>query len=84
MQDFNHNSLGYPSYTYYKGGGDENPALTNWPKIFKFTDGRVNLSDFEKQKKLGKIKFGKGGKDAYFDNISRDSFLILHGGTYSH
>jgi hypothetical protein len=81
LQDFDHNSIGYPSYTYYKGGGDENPSLTNWPKIFKFTDGRANLFEFEKQKKLSKIKFNS--KETYFDNISRDSFLILHGGAYT-
>lgn len=82
VQDLNHNTIGYPSYTYYKGGGEDNPSLTNWPKIFKFTDGRANLSEFEKQKKHGKIKFSS--KDAFFDNISRDSFLILHGGTYTY
>ncbi len=81
LHDFDHNSIGYPSYTYYKGGGDENPSLTNWPKIFKFTDGRASLYEFEKQKKLSKIKFNS--KETYFDNISRDSFLILHGGAYT-
>lgn len=70
---------GYPSYTYYKG---EDEAATKWPKIFKFTDGRVNLSDFERSKKLGKIKFTK--KNDYFDDIRRDSFLILHGGAYNY
>jgi len=81
VQDFNQNSIGYPAYNYYKGGGDDNPSLTNWPKIFKFTDGRANLFEFEKQKKHNKIKFMS--KETYFDNISRYSFLILHGGTYT-
>lgn len=81
LNEVNQNSigLGYPSYTYYKGAEDD--AGIKWPKIFKFTDGRVNLSDFEKDKKLGRIKFNK--KDDYLDNIRRDSFLILHGGAYN-
>lgn len=79
VNDFHPNAIGYPSYTYYKG--EENPSANNWPKIFKFTDGRVNLSDFEKQKKHEKIKFSSS--DNYLDNISRVSFLILHGGTFS-
>ncbi|XP_074596136.1 uncharacterized protein LOC141851301 [Brevipalpus obovatus] len=76
----NDNSLGYgyPPYNYYRG---EDEAATKWPKIFKFTDGRVNLSDFERNKKLGKVKFTK--KDA-FDDVRRDSFLILHGGAYNY
>jgi len=72
-------AAGYPSYNYYTGGEDD--ASHKWPKIFKFTDGRINLNDFEKDKKLGRVKFSK--KDPHFDNIRRDSFLILHGGTYS-
>lgn len=81
LNDISHNAIGggYPAYNYYKGLEDE--ASVKWPKIFKFTDGRINLSDFEKDKKLGKVKFAK--KEPLFDNIRRDSFLILHGGTYS-
>lgn len=70
--------LGYPSYNYYKGDQD---AGTKWPKIFKFTDGRINLNDFERDKKFGKIKFPN---DNYYDEIRRDSFLILHGGAYNY
>lgn len=81
MPDISHNAIGvgYPAYNYYKG--NEEDAAGKWPKIFKFTDGRINLNDFEKDKKLGKVKFAK--KDPLFDNVRRDSFLILHGGTYS-
>ncbi|XP_053209917.1 uncharacterized protein LOC128393730 [Panonychus citri] len=75
------NGAGYPSYTIYKGGDDDDAGV-KWPKIFKFTDGRVNLSEFERNKKSGKIKFNNK-EDAYFDDIRRDSFLILHGGTYN-
>ena len=77
----------YPSsYNNYFTGDQRGSAATEedgmkWPKIFKFTDGRINLNDFEKDKKLGRIKFMK--KDPAFDNVRRDSFLILHGGTYS-
>lgn len=81
VPDISHNSIGggYPAYNYYKG--DEEDAAAKWPKIFKFTDGRINLSEFEKDKKLGKVKFAK--EEPLFDNVRRDSFLILHGGTYS-
>lgn len=80
VNSINDNSLGYgyPSYTYYKG---EDEAATKWPKIFKFTDGRVNLSDFERNKKIGKVKF-KESSD--WNDIRRDSFLILHGGSYNY
>ena len=79
MPDVNQNSIGYPPYSHYKG--EDNAPVTNWPKIFKFTDGRSNLYEFEKQKKQNKIKFSS--KETYFDHISRDSFLILHGGTFA-
>lgn len=81
VPDISNNAIGgagYPSYNFYKGNEDD---FTKWPKIFKFTDGRINLNDFEKDKKLGRIKFTK--PDPLFDDVRRDSFLILHGGTYS-
>lgn len=88
--EISHNSLspvGYPNYNYYagdEGDGSHSPGSGNpmrWPKIFKFTDGRINLFDFEKDKKIGRIKFAP--EDPLFDGVRRDSFLILHGGTYS-
>ncbi|KAI2806410.1 hypothetical protein BLOT_008366 [Blomia tropicalis] len=55
---------------------------TSWPKIFRFTDGRINLHDFEREKKRSRVKFSqKNGKSQALHNIKRDSFLILHGGT---
>lgn len=81
VPDISNNAIGgagYPSYNFYKGNEED---LAKWPKIFKFTDGRINLNDFEKDKKLGRIKFTK--PDPLFDDVRRDSFLILHGGTYS-
>lgn len=85
--EISHNSLspvgaGYPNYNYYAGGEETDSSSAKWPKIFKFTDGRINLYDFEKDKKIGRIKFSKG-EDPLFDGVRRDSFLILHGGTYS-
>lgn len=85
--EISHNSLspvgaGYPNYNYYAGGEEPESSAAKWPKIFKFTDGRINLYDFEKDKKIGRIKFSKG-EDPLFDGVRRDSFLILHGGTYS-
>ena len=83
--EISHNSLspisGYPNYNYY-AGPEESDASAKWPKIFRFTDGRINLYDFEKDKKIGRIKFSKD-EDPLFDGVRRDSFLILHGGTYS-
>ncbi|UXI16158.1 soluble calcium-activated nucleotidase 1 [Sarcoptes scabiei] len=53
-----------------------------WPKIFRFTDGRINLHDFERDKKRTRIKFNSKTGKAMF-HIKRDSFLILHGGTFN-
>lgn len=84
--EISHNSLvpvaGYPNYNYY-AGNEEGEAMSaaKWPKIFKFSDGRINLYEFEKDKKIGRIKFSKD-EDPLFDGVRRDSFLILHGGTY--
>ncbi|XP_075587901.1 uncharacterized protein LOC124494268 isoform X3 [Dermatophagoides farinae] len=59
-------------------------GLVSWPKIFRFTDGRINLHDFEREKKRSRIKFShKLGKSHPLFNIKRDSFLILHGGTFN-
>lgn len=79
VPDVNQNSIGHSSLSHFQG--EDSPSITHWPKIFKFTDGRSNLYEFEKQKKQNKIKFSS--KETYFDHISRDSFLILHGGTYA-
>lgn len=81
----NNLGYGYPSYSVYKG--DEEAGI-KYPKIFKFVDGRVNLNDFEKEKKLGKIEFGKSvaedGNEYTFSHVRRDLFLILHGGSFSY
>ena len=87
LNEISNNNLGfgYPSYGLYKG--DEEAGI-KYPKIFKFVDGRVNLNDFEKEKKLGKIEFGKSvaedGNEYQFEHVRRDLFLILHGGSFSY
>lgn len=60
--------------------------LGPWPKIFRFTDGRINLHDFEREKKRSRVKFSQKmskSKSQALYNIKRESFLILHGGTFS-
>lgn len=87
VNEISNNNLGYgyPSYGLYKG--DEEAGI-KYPKIFKFADGRVNLNDFEKEKKLGKIEFGKSaaedGNEYQFEHVRRDLFLILHGGSFNY
>lgn len=63
----------------------------DWPKIFKFTDGRANLSEFEREKKVRLSKSHLIDKNNQIDSqvifdgrpIRRKSFLILHGGILS-
>lgn len=61
----------------------------SWPKIFRFTDGRANLSEFEREKK---IRLNKNHLDNQIESspiifdgrpLRRKSFLILHGGVFS-
>jgi hypothetical protein len=85
LNELSNNQLGYgyPNYNVYKG--DDDLGAGKWPKIFKFTDGRVNLNDFEREKKLGKILFAKTNDDGeFFEHVRRDSFLILHGGSFQY
>lgn len=61
-----------------------------WPKIFRFTDGRANLADFERQKKIRLSNLSHNGDNQIdpapiiFDGrpLKRRSFLILHGGIF--
>lgn len=64
------------------GDNLNNNSFDVWPKIFRFTDGRTNLHDFEREKKRSRIKFNQKKMNALY-NIKRESFLILHGGTFS-
>lgn len=69
---------------------DMGPSQKVWPKIFRFTDGRINLSDFEKQKKIRLSNKNQHGDNhiesapIMFDGrqLKRKSFLILHGGVF--
>lgn len=63
-----------------------------WPKIFRFTDGRINLSDFEKSKKIGLSRKNQHNTENHIESapimfdgrqLKRKSFLILHGGIFS-
>lgn len=65
--------------------------VKTWPKIFRFTDGRINLSDFEKQKKI-RLSAKNHETDNHIESapimfdgrqLKRKSFLILHGGIFS-
>lgn len=85
LNEISNNQLGYgyPNYNVFKSDDDLGGA--KWPKIFKFTDGRVNLNDFERDKKLGKVLFTKSAEDGeFFEHVRRDSFLILHGGSFQY
>lgn len=71
-------------------GGAVGSGQKSWPKIFRFTDGRINLSDFEKQKKIRLSNKNQHGENhiesapLMFDGrpLKRKSFLILHGGVF--
>lgn len=62
-----------------------------WPKIFRFTDGRANLAEFERQKKVRLSQMSNNGENQIdaapiiFDGrpLKRRSFLILHGGIFA-
>lgn len=68
------------------------PGQKVWPKIFRFTDGRINLADFEKQKKIRLSNKNQLNSDNHIESapvifdgrqLKRKSFLILHGGIFS-
>lgn len=70
---------------------DQSNGHKTWPKIFRFTDGRINLSDFEKQKKI-RLSAKNHESDNHIESapimfdgrqLKRKSFLILHGGIFS-
>lgn len=86
-----HSSLAQGSETDSTSVGGGGGGQRVWPKIFKFTDGRINLSDFEKQKKI-RLSAKHNSENhvvetppIMFDNrpLKRKSFLILHGGIFS-
>lgn len=76
-----------PPSSSTSGPSTQSPGGSMYPQIFRFTDGRANLYEFEREKKRSRIKFSqklaKGANQALY-NIKRESFLILHGGTLNH
>lgn len=71
---------------------DQSSGQKTWPKIFRFTDGRINLSDFEKQKKIRLSSKNHHNTENHIESapiifdgrqLKRKSFLILHGGIFS-
>lgn len=69
------------------GGGGQK----TWPKIFRFTDGRINLAKFEKEKKIMLSNKNQLNGDNHIESapilfdgrpLKRKSFLILHGGVF--
>lgn len=75
------------------GGGGSGGGQKIWPKIFRFTDGRINLSEFEKSKKIKLSNKNQHNTDNHLSNeiapvmfdgrpLKRKSFLILHGGIF--
>lgn len=55
---------------------------TKYPKIFRFNEERMNIVDFEKQKKL---KLGGDSPNSISgpEYVPREQFLILHGGIFT-
>jgi hypothetical protein len=86
----NHHAAAAPQPEAEMSGGGGGSGQKTWPKIFRFTDGRINLSDFEKQKKIRLSNKNQHGENhiesapIMFDGrqLKRKSFLILHGGVF--
>lgn len=56
---------------------DASGADKKWPQVFTFSEERVNLDNFESEKKKSQ------SKDVLANGLSpRSSYLILHGGNY--
>ncbi|GIX98253.1 uncharacterized protein CDAR_115851 [Caerostris darwini] len=58
---------------------------TRYPKIFRFNEERVNIEDFDREKKLRFYRLGDNGQNELSEpeNVKRDQLLILHGGIYT-
>lgn len=55
-----------------------------YPKIFKFNEERINIEDFDREKKLRLYKLSKEGQNEIEpENVKRDQLLILHGGIFT-
>lgn len=56
-----------------------------YPKIFRFNEERINIEDFDREKKLRFYKLSKSGQNEVLEpeNVKRDQLLILHGGIFT-
>lgn len=56
-----------------------------YPKIFRFNEERMNIEDFDREKKLRLYKLSKEGQNEIIEpeNVKRDQLLILHGGIFT-
>ncbi|XP_015927126.1 uncharacterized protein [Parasteatoda tepidariorum] len=70
----------------------DNPLIKNYdvvlgqvtyPKIFRFNEERINIEDFDRQKKLRYFNLAKHGDVSDTENVKRDHLLILHGGIFT-
>ncbi|CAL1279075.1 unnamed protein product [Larinioides sclopetarius] len=58
---------------------------TRYPKIFRFNEERVNIEDFDREKKLRFYRLGRKEQNELSEpeNVKRDQLLILHGGIFT-
>lgn len=72
----------------------EGPLLKNYdvvlghmqyPKIFRFNEERVNIEDFDRQKKIRFYNLNKKEQNELLEpeNVKRNELLILHGGIFT-
>ncbi|GFS84576.1 uncharacterized protein NPIL_179621 [Nephila pilipes] len=56
-----------------------------YPKIFRFNEERVNIEEFDRQKKLRFYSLGKEDQNELSEpeHVKRDQLLILHGGIFT-
>lgn len=73
-------SQGVQSDPSYLSPRSSDVQMSAFPKVFTFSDERVNLEDFEKAKKSGKMPPIYSGPMMHM--APRDSYLMLHGGNF--
>ncbi|XP_054721183.1 uncharacterized protein LOC129230936 isoform X2 [Uloborus diversus] len=58
---------------------------TEYPKIFRFNEERINIEEFDRQKKLRHYRLSDSGENHLTEpeNVKRDHLLILHGGIFT-
>ncbi|XP_076333258.1 uncharacterized protein LOC143237653 isoform X2 [Tachypleus tridentatus] len=68
----------FPRYDIFKGKA----RIKEYPQIFSFNDERINIVEFDRDKKNGKIRGLRKTGVLDPDNVPRNKFLILHGGIF--